>query len=412
MSDISPTRDRFRWTILALISVSHVIGASAQYGINTLAPFYKDDLGLSRAQVGLFFSSFYLAMTGASFGTGWLADRLGVRQTTMQGHLILGVCTAMAALSTSFEFGCVSFFLAGFGYSFLNPASTIGVMTWFHRDERATAMGAKQTGVPCGGVLAAVLAPTLVLLIGWRGALAALGGINFISSFLFFRLWREPRAEIQEAPTAEERSADQGALNVGALWPISCATAIYLIGQMALITYVPLYLKDALGYSPYWASQALALTQAGAMVGRVGWGVISDRIFGGRRKIVLILIGAVSVVWFIALSFMDRNSSTFLLMSILFLAGVSIVGYQGVSYALIGEISGKAKTGTGLGMMIAINAGAATLGTPIFGYIVDRTGSYAIAWQVLAVAVATGMIAMAIMLKEPRRTAAQPFHKD
>jgi hypothetical protein len=54
-----------------------------------------------------------------------------------------------------------------------------------------------------------------------------------------------------------------------------------------------------------------------------------------------------------------------------------------VSYAIIGEIAGKARIGAGLRLMIAINAGCATLGTPIFGYIVDRTGSYAIAWQVL-----------------------------
>ena len=148
-------RDSFRWTILALISVSHIIGAAAQYGINTLAPFYKDELGLSRAQVGLFFSAFYLGMTGASFGTGWLADRHGVRQTTLQGHVLLGVCTVAAALAPSFQWGCVSFFFAGLGYSFLNPASTIGVMTWFQRDERASAMGAKQTGVPTGGVVAA-----------------------------------------------------------------------------------------------------------------------------------------------------------------------------------------------------------------------------------------------------------------
>jgi sugar phosphate permease len=156
-------------------------------------------------------------------------------------------------------------------------------------------------------------------------------------------------------------------------------------------------------YSPYWASQALALTQGGAMVGRIGWGVVSDRLFGGRRKIVLILIGAVSVIWFIALSFMDRDSSSVVLMSVLFLAGVSIVGYQGVSYALIGEISGKTKTGAGLGMMITINAAGATIGTPIFGYIVDRTGSYAPAWQFLAAAITIGMVAMGILLKEPRR---------
>ena len=402
MSDSSSQRDSFRWMILGLIFVSHIIGASAQYGINTLAPFYKDEMGLSRAQVGLFFSAFYLAMTGASFGTGWLADRLGVRKTTLLGHLGLGVCTTAAAFSPSFESAWVSFFLAGAGYSFLNPASSIGVMTWFHRDERATAMGIKQTGVPSGGVLAAILAPSLVLLIGWRGSLAALGIINFAFGFLFSLLWREPVSASIDADPAKSTDASLPPLNVWALLPISCATAIYLIGQMALITYVPLYLKDVMGYSPYWASQALALTQAGAMVGRVGWGVASDRLFGGRRKIVLIVIGLLSVLLLGALGFMDRESSYLLLLSVLFLAGVSLVGYQGVSYALIGEISGKARTGAGLGMMITINAAAATIGTPVFGYIVDQSGSYALAWQNLAVAVAAGIVAVAFLLKEPR----------
>src|SRR3972149_11242626 len=95
----APARDSFRWIILALITFSHVIGAAAQYGINTLAPFYQDELGLSRAQVGLFISAFYLAMTGASFGAGWLADRMGVGKTTLQGHLSVGVCIGAAAVS-------------------------------------------------------------------------------------------------------------------------------------------------------------------------------------------------------------------------------------------------------------------------------------------------------------------------
>ena len=42
-----------------------------------------------------------------------------------------------------------------------------------------------------------------------------------------------------------------------------------------------------------------------------------------------------------------------------------------MSYALIGELAGRARTGAALGLMITINAGAATLGTPLFGFIVD-----------------------------------------
>jgi MFS transporter, ACS family, hexuronate transporter len=401
MTVLAPARDRFRWTILALISVSHIIGASAQYGINTLAPFYKDELGLSRAQVGLFFSAFYLAMTGASFATGWLADRFGVRKTTWQGHCLLGICTVAAALSPSFSTACISFFLAGFGYSFLNPASTIGVMAWFRRDERATAMGIKQTGVPAGGVVAAALAPSLVLVIGWRGALAALGIVNFLFGFIFASLWRDPSDDQQDPSMAETVITEKNPLDIWRLLPLGCATGIYLIGQMVLLTYVPLYLKDVMGFSPHSASQALALTQAGAMVGRTGWGFMSDRLFGGRRKIVLIWIGVISVALIAALSVMGRGSSDYLLLTILFFAGVSIVGYQGVSYALIGEISGKARTGAGLGMMITINSGAATLGTPVFGYIVDRTGSYAPGWQILAALLTAGIIALALLLKEP-----------
>jgi len=401
MSEARAGLHNFRWVILGLISVSHIIGATAQYGINTLAPFYKDELGLSRAQVGLFFSAFYLAMAGFSFGAGRRADRLGVRKTTFQGHLSLGLCTIAAALAPSFAWAFASFFLAGLGYSFLNPASSKGVMAWFHRDERATAMGTKQTGVPAGGVVTAVLAPQLVLLMGWRGALAVLGVINFLFGFLFSFYWRDPPGN-GAAVSEDVRVQETQTLNMWSFLPISCGTAIYLVGQMTLITYIPLYLKDAMGFSAYWASQALALTQAGAMVGRVGWGVASDRLFGGRRKIVLILIGLLSAILIMALGFMRSQSPLYLLLPILFLAGVCLVGYQGVSYALIGELAGKAKTGSALGMMITINAACATLGTPLFGYIVDQTGSYPIAWMLLAGALGVGVLGLATLLEEPR----------
>jgi ACS family hexuronate transporter-like MFS transporter len=406
MPPVTAERDNFRWAILALISFSHIVGASAQYGISTLAPFYQEELGLSRAQVGLFISAFYLAMTGASFGAGWLADRMGVGKTTLQGHLSVGVCIGAAALAPSFAWAFLCFFLCGLGYAFLNPASTKGVMAWFYRDERATAMGIKQTGVPAGGFFTALLAAPLVLLIGWRGAFVALGIVNFLFGLVFSCLWREPCSDVRSvAPQRDRPTENIAPLNVRRFLPASFGTASFLIGQMSLITYLPLYLKESMGFTPYWASQALAIVQGGAMVGRIGWGVASDRLFGGRRKIVLIIIGVASVVLMTGLSLMTERSPLLLLLAIVFLLGLCIVGYQGVSYTLIGEIAGTTRTGVAMGLMITINAAAATLGTPLVGYIVDRTGSYVLAWQFLAGTIILGCVGMIIFLKEARRRA-------
>lgn len=395
-------RGRLRWAILALITVSHIIGAVAQYGINTLAPFYQHDLQLTRAQIGLFFTAFYLGMASLSYAAGWLADHLGVRGTVLSGHLLLGLWTVAASFAPSFVWAFGSFFLAGLGYSFLNPASTKGVMVWFYRDERATAMGTKQTGVPAGGVVAAVLGPSLVLFAGWRGALAGLGAMNLLFGFFFWALWREPAGESgAPATTALSSQEARPALQVKSLLSVSFGTALLLVGQMALLTYVPLFLKETMGLSAYWASQALALTQMGGMMGRIGWGVVSDRLFQGRRKIVLVLIGVLSVLLMFGLGLLSAAAPLFVVLPLIFLAGLCMVGYQGVSYALIGEIAGRAQTGAALGIVITVNSLGTIVGTPLFGHLVDVTGSYSIAWQALAGTVLLGILALSFFLKEP-----------
>lgn len=403
MSNFPQARANFRWAILALVSMSHIFGAGAQYGINTLAPFYQDDLGLSRAQVGLFFTAFFLGMTGVSFIAGVLTDRLGVRKATLQGHVVVGVFTVSASLAPSFRWAFVSFFLAGLGYSFLNPSSSKAVMGWFNRDERAAAMGIKQTGVPAGGVFAAVLAGPLILLIGWRWALAMLGIINIVYGVVFLRLWRDPTSHKREAAVPGVAGAAAVArLNFRKLVPASIGTAILLVGQMVLITYIPLYLKERLDVSAFWASQALAVLQAGAIFGRIGWGIASDRLFRGRRKATLIIIGLSGALLSGMLSLMTRETPVYLLLMTIFFSGLCLVGYQGVSFALIGELAGTIRTGAAIGIMLSINSAAAALGTPLFGYFVDRTGSYFYAWQILAAAIALAVLGFAVFLNESR----------
>ena len=229
-------------------------------------------------------------------------------------------------------------------------------------------------------------------------------------------MWREPPEENRriEAVKGAATETETSRLSLIRLSSVSFGTAALLTAQMSLITYVPLYLKEVLGLSSYWASQALALAQIGGMTGRIGWGVISDRLFGGRRKEVLLLVGIVSITLTWLLSIASAHSSLMFVLPVIFLAGVSMIGYQGVSYALVGELAGTARTGATLGIVISVNSLGAIFGTPLFGYVVDQTGSYPLAWNLLGATVLVGVLALKFFFDEPpkdQRTANRLRHR-
>jgi sugar phosphate permease len=60
----------------------------------------------------------------------------------------------------------------------------------------------------------------------------------------------------------------------------------------------------------------------------------------------------------------------------------------------VAELGGKALAGTAAGVFATIAYLGIIVGPPVFGYIVDKTGSYSLAWFVFAIAsaLATGIL--------------------
>ena len=109
--------------------------------------------------------------------------------------------------------------------------------------------------------------------------------------FVFSRLWHDPvRQRSEAAPASVAGTVAVPPLDVRNLVLASIGTAVLLVGQMVLITYVPLYLKESLGVTAFWASQALAVLQAGAICGRIGWGIASDRLFCRSHRIISVCL--------------------------------------------------------------------------------------------------------------------------
>src|SRR5207237_458663 len=66
-------------------------------------------------------------------------------------------------------------------------------------------------------------------------------------------------------------------------------------------------------------------------------------------------------------------------------AGVGAFGWVGLYFALVAEIGGARYAGLLTGVAVAFAWSGVLIGPPVFGLLVDRTGSYAWPWLALAV---------------------------
>jgi len=82
-----------------------------------------------------------------------------VRPTLLGGLIVGAAGLAAGALSPGFTTFLVCLFLAGTGWSVVNPALGKAIMDLFPAPERGMAMGIKQMGLTLGGIASALLLP-------------------------------------------------------------------------------------------------------------------------------------------------------------------------------------------------------------------------------------------------------------
>jgi len=374
-----------RWAILVLITLAHALGALAVLSVAPLSPFLLDALRLSRAQVGLLLPAVYLGGVLMSLPAGWLTDRLGVRVTLGGGQAVIGVLVLAAALAGSLAALLACLVVAGFGFSLLNPSTGRAVLEWFPPRGRGLAMGIKQTGLTLGGLAGALALPPLALSAGWRAALAAGGALALVSSALTLLVYRSPAATTGAAAAAAWPRL--GELRVFLRRPgvivVFLSGLALSIAQSSVLAHLAIYARETFALSPVAAGQMLALAQAGGTASRLAWGAISDRFFGGRRRPGVVVNSVVGAGAYALLALGERLPVGGLV-ALALVAGIGAFGWVGLYFALVAEIGGARYAGLLTGVAVAFAWSGVLVGPPVFGLVVDHTGSYAWPWLGLA----------------------------
>jgi MFS transporter, ACS family, hexuronate transporter len=385
----------YHWVILAIIWCSHTVYFINHMAVSTLAPLIRADLGYSTTQIGFLVSAISMGSMISQIPVGALADRCGARWIMATGLIIIGLSAFLISSITSYAVMFGLLFLVGSGIGANQSPGSRAIIIWFPQRGRATGMGIKQMGITAGGALASFLLPMLALHFNsWRYPVAFAGLAAIGSAVLIFSFYRDPPWHAEFGPGETPRF---GARFIGLLknrdLMMLCFAGIFLVAaQFSSSAYFIMYASSTLSFPLGKCGFLLSLSFLGGALGRVGWSVVSDYLFMGRRDAVLALIGVVGAATYAGLLMLRVTSAPFLVYLLAIFLGLTSLGWNAVFLTRAGEIAGKELAGTATGITFVISNLGSVLGPPFFGYLVDATGGYTASWLF------TGLCMMAVVM--------------
>jgi MFS transporter, ACS family, hexuronate transporter len=393
----------YRWTILLLATLVQVGVSILQQAPAALGPVLIRDLDLSRAQIGLLSSAIWGGMLLGMLPVGLLIDRHGERRLIVAGVTAMALLVLWATQLRAFFWLLILFLLASIGAASSAPGGSKAIAAWFPSSRRGGAMGIRQTGVTIGGLAAAFLLPPVAVRFGWEAALGLGAGVTLVTVLLFALFYREFPEVVDEGADSYPPRVPLGSIVRDRGFLATTGYAFVLMGvQGSAASYLALSLHEEVGLSIVAAGAFLAVFQVGGIAGRIGWGVISDKI--GRRGPVMLLVGLVAMASCLTMASVGEGTVIPLVAALAFLLGLSAMGWNGLYLTLLSESVPMHAAATAMGASLTIAFVGMFLASPLFGLAADLTGSYGASWLGLAGWTVVG-IALGFLAREPQEGA-------
>ena len=330
-------------------------------GLPVLAPTLKDAHDLSLLQVGVVLDALWIGTLLTLLPWGVLADRVGERLVLATGLVACAVALVGAGYAESFESLILLVGLAGAAGASVNAASGRAVMQWFPAAERGFALGVRQTAIPVGGLISALVLPALAL----GSAFVFLAALCVAGAVFGAAVIRE-REGAAEDDVLEPRGLG-ATLRDHRLWLLCGASSFYLVAQLAITGFLVLFFHEERGLTTAAAAGVLAGVQVVAAAMRIGGGRWSDRL--GSRIRPLRIVGVGSAIT-LAVAVVLLSAPLPLLIASFILAGGLSMSWNGLSFTAAAEIAGRARAGAALGMQQSALAAAGAIVPPAFAAIV------------------------------------------
>jgi sugar phosphate permease len=358
-------------------------------------PVMKADLHLNDTDLGILFAAFGIPYALLQPLGGAVGDRLGPRVTLGLCAVIVCVATAWAGLAT----GMVSLFMArlllGIGEGFGFPTATRAMSAWTPQGRWGFAQGITHAFSRIGNAATSLIVIGLIAVSSWRAAFFVLVAVTLAWAAVWLWYFRDdPASHPSMTPEVLARlaPAKRGATKPAIPWlqlarriaPVTIVDFCYGWFLVVFQTWIPSYFIQNYGLNLGKTALFSAAVLFAGVVGDTVGGVLTDAVLHRTRNIRLARRGVITLGFLGACLFMipvvltaDLGTATICLALAFFFAELIVAPIWAVAMDIAPTYAGTAS-----GMM-NFGFGLASIVSPIFfGYTIERTHNWTLAFTV------------------------------
>ena len=381
--------------VLLIISSAYIAVFANIQGFKAMLPMVQEEFFISRTQVGLYSSFYFLSAVLIAVFSGRIVDRLGTKKGLSLGAGVVGVMIILHALSPFFWLILILAFFTGVAFSLITPSVNKGVLELAQPSSRSFFMGIVHGGGGFGGFMGAVLLPFLGELMGWRRALLFSSAFALVVAFLISVLYKPPATRLgKKENTAEtsSRTLKEDLLFLLRNRYLLCIFSMGIVFGMSISSitgHFTLYLNQDLGFSTTLAGLGLGIFHIGGVFGQPCWGLINEKVFRGNRRKGLFLLGMLiaALTLFFGLVISRFSFSPTAILAFSFLLGFCIMGVIAIYFTAVSELVSREHIGVVTGIALVFPRFSTILAPPLFGLVADLQGMYSSSWIILGMIV-------------------------
>ena len=348
--------------------------------IGILASELIEEFALSRAEVGGLVTSFGIIAALLSVPAGRFTDRVGGRLTLVIVYVFSAMALFTLALASNYALLAIALAFGGVANAGAHPGTNQLIGEHVPAGRQGLVTGVKMSGVQIGVFAAGIGLPIGFSTIGWRPSIAVIGLAPLIG--MGWLLAVIPRSHpVRDDDTEGVTPAGVGRLAVYTFL-MSAATA-------AMITYLPLYAQERLGMGQASAGFTVALVGIVAVIGRVTWGTITERVIVPTSALQWVSLGSAVATGGLL---MTGSVSSALLWPVVLLIGATAASYNAAATMVLLRVTPQAAMGRASGVIFAGFLAGLAAGPVTFGAIVDARDGYPIAWWSVVVAFTVALL--------------------